>query len=191
VPLWINRGWAAVNAATEPRKSAAVRNFIAFWNALREPGRLPDSSAFLSRPERAVHPHCFVHEMHDDGRIIPRFIGSAVVDSWGDDLTGQDIAALMKNEGSQAFFGSLRTAMHFPCGYWEFGVWVSPKGHTDNIEIMALPLGTEDGRVKRLAGLCRFDAKGWSDSSVQGHFNLVARSWHDAGWGVPAESLAG
>jgi len=156
------------------------------WLALRDGARMPTSERFLDTLPPPFASSMYILDVKDDGLLL-RFQGSQLVERWGADRTGLDIAA----HRSEAFRENVRTLMTTivkqPCGYHSHSRYSTSRGRMMDAHYIGLPLAVQAGRpLRMLAYTCEYNVLKQGEGAWD-QFQILEHGWIDIGAGEPAE----
>lgn len=151
---------------------------------------MPHTSEFLNKHVPQLISSAYILELTDDGPLI-RFMGTALVDLIGKDLTNTIFGARLSPELLEGVMSNCHAVISHPCGLNEITEFASAVGRPLKLETVMLPLAVDAGRLPRL---CSFShlieapaEKDRSDLRFQSNRRYV---WFDIGAGVPSTSPA-
>lgn len=128
----------------------------------------------------------FIHEVLDDGLIV-RFMGTALVQRWQRDDTGQVFGAQLDADSRLKVVNIARKITQHPCGLLQHGVLGTSSGREAVFEGVLLPLIAQAGAPPRIVVYSvMLDAL---DREEHGSTfaSVGKRCWLDLGAGVPSE----
>jgi hypothetical protein len=159
------------------------------WLALRDCALLPTSERFLDTLPPRFTSSMYILEVKED-ELLLRFQGSALVERWGADRTGLDIAA----HRSEVFRKNVRALMASivkqPCGYHSHSTYSTSRGRMMDAHYIGLPLAVQAGRpLRMLAYTCEYTLLKQGEGAWD-QFQILEHGWIDIGAGVPQEMPA-
>ena len=171
-------------------QTAAAGAFFAAWQALRTDGALPHSHALFQGLPSSLVPRLVILEQAPGDRYVVRFMGTARVDIWGEEVTGRDSLELMSPALAGIARRNLATVLDHPCGLHQIGRYITPAGREAQTEHITLPVGTDPGLPRRLMNFSEeisTIAYGAPGGEIQA---ALRREWLDIGSGLPAKPPA-
>lgn len=171
-----------------PFQSKDCRGFFEHWQSLRADGSiLPSQKDFLDNADPRYAPFTHISEVDDAGVMIVRLMGTALVERWGKDKTGEAMAADQPEEVREALYGNTRKVISTPCGLRSEIELAGSSGSEMIIEAITLPIGVEPGRPGRLVAYSALMRKLEYGEHSQQYKSLANVEWIDIGAGVPGD----
>jgi len=164
--------------------TAEVRRFFEAWQGLRAGEAIPHYRALFEALAPELIPGMMLFEQASEERYIVRFMGTMLVDMWGEDLTGRDRFASMPAKVAKSAQNNLHSILSFPCG----GASVQPYGVKMQVEteFVLLPAANDPGKPQRVVAFAQ-DLRGASPpTGLQEPPGILHEArWLDLGFGVP------
>jgi hypothetical protein len=126
-----------------------------------------------------------VFEQAPEDRYIVRFMGTALVDLWGEDLTGKDRFASLPPKSVPSATRNLREILGTPCGLTGQHAYGPRTGMMHEVESLLLPAENDPGRPRRVVGFGQAIQALPLEGLYESHTGLHTQSWVDLGFGVP------
>lgn len=176
----------SVSAALTPYFEEPQQAFVAHWKQLAAEGALvPTLQAFLDKPSPLHAPQLFIFEI-ENHRLRVRLQGTALVDRWGKDFTGQllyEKASAKFREDSIANFLAL---VAMPCGCFMVDQLATDRGRISQAKIVLLPLSPKPGRPPLVVAYStEIESLLWNERLTAKSVTVEAE-WLDLGAGIPA-----
>lgn len=169
-------------------ESELTTAFLAHWTSLRRGTAIPTTEDYLDRMDRRFAPLIVVFDCTAED-VIVRLQGTAVVERWGVNRTGQSWLAHKPPGTRAAILANMTDCVARPCGVWAYGAAVSRLGRSAKLENLTLPLGVRGERPLRLVTLSnqldRFNER----DGAKDHSAKRTLDWYDVGFGVPPHGL--
>lgn len=166
-------------------KSKECQGFFEHWKSLRADGAFKTSQQdFLNSLHPKFVPRLYITELIGSEMII-RFMGTALVESWGRDKTGEVLGKDQPANFRVAMFTNSRLAISSPCGLHGTVVLEANHGSPLEIEAVSLPLGVEDGKPGRLVAYCHVQKRPNQGEANGLYSSFPGTTWVDIGAGVP------
>ncbi|MEQ9448439.1 MAG: PAS domain-containing protein [Rhodospirillaceae bacterium] len=171
-------------------KTEDARAFFAAWQEIAPKDKIPHYRDIFDRLPSAFFPELTIMEVRDDGQFTLRFMGTHLVDTWGQDLTDTDTFSILSPAVARSFRQNAEQILNHPCGMRSMTVTVNAQGHQSDVERVLLPVGNDPDRPPRI--VCFNSHLPLSDFTSPDGKILESRdhSWLDIGFGVPAEAPA-
>lgn len=166
------------------------RELLAWWLDVRRDRAMPSAEDIDPRLLVELLPYFRMMRWEEDGRLIFRIFGSALVEATGFDLTGYPTFAPEEYEGKEDDIARLKLLHSHPCGLLLQRDLQRPDGSRYRCEFMTLPVsGGEDGK-DRIVGTvmpCQEIDEAALDFTLT-HPLLARRAvFIDIGFGLPDE----
>jgi hypothetical protein len=118
-----------------------------------------------------------------------RFQGTAVVERWGKDRTGQSWIAGKPPHRRTEILGNMADCIRTPCGALSHSIYFAQFGRHAKLESLTLPLAVAPGRPGRLLSLSNLlepmtERDGGADHVEKRHVD-----WVDVGFGKPGHNI--
>jgi len=167
--------------------SASASAFLSHWKSLRSDAALvPSSCDYLDRVNPALQPFVAFSDLDPLQRHTIALYGTALVEQWGKDMTGQTIQCTPANPPSMQLLENLSRCAAHPCGLWEISRFATSKGRIILREILALPLATGRTGRTRLARYHHVIEDLGEVELFTGLVETLDKQWLDIGQGRPA-----
>lgn len=166
----------------DPRCAA----FFAHWQSLRAGALVPTVAAFVDRPSPSHAPYLFMATVDGDD-IIVRLEGTALVERWGRDITGQRLFATKSEEYRRAIAENFNRVIAHPCGCYALNEYMSGRQRYVAVHVLYLPLSDAPGRPARIVGYSTETEKRSDNELLVDRRRTVEAAWVDLGAGVPAD----
>ncbi len=167
-----------------PDWSSGAQAFVDHWGNLRGDAVLPTSENFLDCVSPAYISRCYISEFVGDGAVV-RFHGSALIEHWGVDLTGQGVHGERPPAFEEGMMTIFRSCASVPCGYVTRVVYGTSKNRKIQSEILQLPLAVKEGRSSRFVCHATQGTEVEFEEIATLHVATRASQWIDLGAGVP------
>ena len=177
---------------TESNKAQGHKALIDWWQACRPKGEIPAWSDLTAAPEPSLMPNLAMHDVHPSHKLVVRYFGSDLVELWGKDYTGQDIAVEFKS--SKAYQKALRVIQRcatMPCGGVTVGMWTTDKGTSYLRRQTYLPIKPSLDGVPRIISHADHESHVIDMPEQIGLSRMKHIDWIDVGFGVPRKGLVG
>ena len=175
-------------SAFEWRNVPIFADLYTYWQSLRRGEKLPRAEEVDMLAILPLLPELSLFDMVATGEIICRFVGTAICDRLGHDLTGRNIclqqATTMRDRARQTYKGM---AAH-PCGMIARYVNHYNTGSQGIVSSFYLPLIAPDGST-RIAGVGYREEKADYAPPINETLivtDVLSVDWLDIGFGVPA-----
>jgi hypothetical protein len=145
---------------------------------------MPTQQAFLDQPHPAFAPYLHIAEIAGD-HLVFRLMGTALVERWGTDKTGEMIGKDQPDDIRDALFQNTVDAYAIPCGFWIELEFASITGAEMAIEAIVLPLAVAAGRPGRLVSYSDVLHHLPHGEHSDRYLDLPDSDWIDLGAGVP------
>lgn len=154
------------------------------WLSLRGSALMPTSEHCLDTLPPRFASCMYILDVKED-ELLLRFQGSELVERWGANRTGMDIAA----HRSEMFRKNVRQLMNAiveqPCGYHSHSRYSTSRGRLMDAHYIGLPLAVKAGRPTRmLAYTCEYSMLKQGEGAWD-QFQILEHGWIDLGAGVP------
>ena len=173
--------------AFEWRNVPSFVELHAYWQSLRQDGKLPRAEDLDLLAIRPLLPELSLLDMVAPGEILCRFAGTAICDRLGHDLTGRNIcvqqATATRDRARRAYEGM---AAH-PCGMIARYANHYNTGSQGIMTSFYLPLITADGST-RILGIGHREEKADYAPPIDETLivtDVLSVDWLDIGFGVP------
>jgi hypothetical protein len=167
-----------------------VKRFFGAWQALRTDGGIPHYRAVFDAMPPDLIPGMILYEQAPDSRYIVRFMGTALVDLWGEDLTGKDRLAALPAKAAAAAMRNLREIMGTPCGLNAVHAYGATAGAIHEVEVILLPVGNDPDKPRRVVGFGQAVQPVPPGGLGEIQAALHTQSWVDIGFGAPRRKPA-
>lgn len=166
--------------------SSVCNDFFEHWKSLRTSNRQqPNQTEFLSNLHPSFASRLYITELMD-GEMIIRFMGAALIESWGRDKTDEILGKDQPVNFRVAMFTNSRLAISTPCGLHGTVLMETRDGSSVEIEALSLPLTHEHGKPDRLAAYCHVQNKPKQGQANGTYTTFPGTTWVDVGAGVPS-----
>lgn len=176
-------------------KSVGAAAFLAAWRGLSEVSpssgyQLPHYRHAFQQLAAELLPWMAIVEEVTRGEYVIRFLGTARVEMWGQDLTGTNPFSLMSPGLVLAARRNMEVVLAHPCGMVHMAHYAVPSGREVHMENVTVPVGNDPGLPRRLVNyVTEIATTGYSEST--GEVRSVShRAWLDIGAGVPKKAPA-
>lgn len=171
--------------------SERCRAFLKHWESLRDGGLLPSIQAFLENPAPEFQPNVMMTDIVGSSRMPILLFGTALVDLFRSDQTGNDVLqAFTTPRSTRSFLELTKLLLTHPCGTFNLKTASAASGKALRIESISLPLKSGSSARPCIIGFHRcIDALG-ADDYVYQITGYAESSWIDIGAGVPAIEMA-
>lgn len=159
--------------------------FLAHWKSLRGDALVPTVAAFIDRPSPLHAPYLFMATVNGDDLIL-RLIGTALVERWGRDLTGQRLYMSKSGDYRRAIAENFNRVVTQPCGCYAINEYMSGRQRYVAVKVLYLPLWDEAGRPPRVVGYSTETEKRSENELLVDRRRTVEANWIDLGAGVPS-----
>lgn len=139
---------AAIHDAT-----ALSRAFAAHWLSLDAVDLIPHRSQFLPERIPGLLANLVIHELVAPDLIRLRLVGTAVVDDYGQEITGRNYLDFVEEERRSKASRAIHLVCEQPCGMLVNLRSHAASGATLTRESIAFPMRDEDG-IARLVYFC-------------------------------------
>ncbi|MEQ8736533.1 MAG: PAS domain-containing protein [Rhodospirillaceae bacterium] len=171
--------------------SERCRAFLKHWESLRDGGLLPSIQAFLENPAPEFQPNVMLTDIVGTSRMPIRLFGTALVDLFRSDQTGNDVLqAFTIPRSTSSFLELSKVLLAHPCGTYNMKTASTAKGKTIDIESISLPLQSGTSSPPCIVGFHRCISELDDDDYVYQLTGYTESSWIDIGAGVPAIEMA-
>ena len=166
-------------------RSDACKEFLEHWLSLREEGQLvPTQTVFLDNPHPKFAPNVHIAEIGESDLIL-RLMGTALVERWGRDKTGEVIGLDQPPKIRDALFTNSKISHAVPSGFRQVIEFASQSGSEMAVEAVVLPLTLPDERTPRVVSYSTVLQKlAYGDHSER-YLGVTEAEWIDVGAGVP------
>lgn len=166
---------------------AGVLGFFEHWRSLCGGALLPMTESYLDTLPPRFAGGLYIVEVKSDSLVL-RFQGAELVERWGTDRTGLDIAAHRTPEFRHQVRTLMTTIVTQPCGYHSRSMYSTSRGRMIDAHYIALPLAVREGRSPRVAAYTfEFTALKQGEASWD-QFDILEHGWIDIGKNTPAET---
>ena len=110
---------------------------------------MPMQADFFDHAEPEYAPFLHVAEIGKDNLTF-RLMGTALVERWGRDKTGEIVGLEQPEEFRSALFKNSKIAYAIPCGFRLVIEFAASNGSELEVEAAVLPLAVEPGRPGRM-----------------------------------------
>jgi len=159
--------------------------FYEHWQGLRKGNDIPTSENFLDSPNTRVQSNTFIFELEAEDKTVFRLVGTELVMIWGRDFTGLSVEQAFSHTIALRYLTHPKTCPSHPCGLWERGLFGDARGREVTLELMYLPLLTQQNRAPRIGGFLNWHGTSDTEASRLGLIQLTERHWIDIGSGCP------
>ncbi|NKB43492.1 MAG: hypothetical protein GKS03_04355 [Alphaproteobacteria bacterium] len=164
------------------------RGFYEHWQSLPKNGLAPTSETFLDAAHPVYAPSVYILEFSDSDIII-RLMGTALVERWKKDRTGECFLTTQDSEVKKVFVINSSQIVNIPCGLRATNQFLLSTGQRVSTEAIALPLTAAHGRPLRFVSYSHMFEKPADDEKVGGWEDVVDQEWINLGAGVPERFL--
>ena len=167
------------------------RDFLSYWQSLRQDGEIPHASKVNPGRIKELLPDLIIFEVLDDGTVRYRLTGTGVRDRTGLEPTGKSLQEMAKSEFNDMLAFAFQSVVSIRIGILAHFTNHYSGGISGRMEVVMLPLAAPDGDPPRV--ICH-----WSrDPEVPAHVVGVERPTEriedatifDLGFGLPDESI--
>ncbi len=116
-------------------------------------------------------------------------MGTALVDRWKVDRTGQRFLTTQDSETKKIFVINCSHIVNKPCGLRATNHFRLSAGQRISTEAIALPLAPAPGRPSRFVSYSQIFEQPDEQNSVGGWEDVVDQEWIDIGAGIPDQFL--
>lgn len=166
------------------------RGFYEHWQSLPKHGLAPTSETFLDTAHPVYAPSIYILEFSGSDIII-RLMGTALVERWKKDRTGQSFLTSQNPEVHKIFMANSSHIVNKPCGLRATNRFRLSTSQRVSTEAVTLPLATAPERPARLVSYSQMFEDPGDKEMVGGWENVVDHEWVDLGAGVPDYFLTG
>ena len=146
---------------------------------------MPHTTDFLHNPDPGLISFVHIMELVEDGQLV-RFMGTGLVDLWGEDRTNQILGAASPEELKKDFDYRVNRVVSHPCGLVEISEFSSPSGRPFDMETVVLPLDVDEGRPARYCSFSKIIEPLQREDSLEARYKQTHhQTWLDIGQGVP------
>lgn len=169
-------------------QSQTCEDFLEHWKSLRTDGALvPTQQDYLDHPHPRFAPYIHIAEIADSDLII-RLMGTALVERWGRDKTGEVIGLDQPPKIKEALHRNSQISHGIPCGFRLLIEMAASNGSEMAIEAVCLPLNIETERLPRVISYSSvLQQLKYGDHSER-YLGLTAVDWIDLGAGIPDDA---
>lgn len=169
-------------------ESPLTRAFLEQWQRLRQGDCLPTTEDYFDHIDPRFVPLLMLFECRADD-IILRFQGSAIVERWGKDRTGESWLNGKPPHRAAAILGNMVDCVNTPCGALSHSTYYAKFGRHAKLESLTVPLAVAPGRPGRLLSFSNL-LEPMSDRDG-GPDRIEKRSvaWIDLGFGKPVHQV--
>ena len=165
-------------------RSSKCQDFLDHWHALKRDGELmPAQSDLFDHAEPHFAPYLHVAEIGKDNLIF-RLMGTALVERWGRDKTGEIVGLDQPDDIRFALFENSRLAYAVPCGFRLVIEFAANNGSELEVEAVVLPLAVEAGRPGRMVSFSQVMQTLKYGTHSERYLRLPTVTWVDVGAGV-------
>lgn len=169
-------------------QSEDCQGFLEHWRSLRTGGGIiPSQKDFLDHADPHYAPHTHISEVSPDGSMIVKLMGTALVERWGKDKTGEAMGEGQPQDVMDALYSNTRLVISTPCGLRSELELATTSGSEMVIEAITLPIGVEPGKPGRLVAYSSLMRKLEYGEYSQRYKSLANVEWFDIGAGVPKD----
>ena len=175
--------------AADGFKHTVTSEFLASWRKLRNAKGDVSWLDFSAAFNPSLMPQLLVEELKPDGGHTVRFMGTRLIDLWGQDLTGSQTEDLPNAVFVERFLTAARKVVQTPCGFLMYMRFISHKNKEQVSESLTLPLKTA-GKADRIVTCSSvLETEGY-DFDMKGRINTPRHTrWVDLGAGVPKHQV--
>lgn len=164
------------------------RLFAEHWQSLPKIDLIPHRESFRPEELARILPHIVIHELVSPGIVRLRLVGSAVIDDYGQDITGRNYLDFVEQARRPTASRALFLVCEQPAGMLVQLRSISRAGRIMTRESIAFPF-RGDGDRANLAYSCSSTARE-RDFSASGNDELqimrvARRNYIDVGAGLP------
>ncbi len=161
------------------------KQFFDQWKVLAGVQVMPHTTDFLLNPDPTLISFVHIMEMTDQGLLV-RFMGTGLVDLWGEDRTNQILGAALPEELKKNFDHRCVIVVSHPYGLIELSEFSSPTGRPFQMETVALPLAVDVDRPLRFCSFSKVVEPLQQKDSFEARYKKTHhKTWIDIGNGVP------
>lgn len=162
---------------------------LAYWQSVAREG-VPSVSAFDLIQIPAALPDITFWEMHPDGRVICRMVGTAVMARMKSDITGVELSTVMDPTSEVSLLDDLRALFSQPCALFQVLVNRHETGKIARMETLTLPLSADKGGKPKLVTVNHMlETVKYGDDQQSGTLELMRTiedlRFIDLGFGIP------
>ena len=166
----------------------STRLFAEYWDSLPKVDLIPPRGTFRPEEVPRLLPNIVIHELVSPEMVKLRLVGSAVIDDYGQDITGRNYLDFVEEERRPTASRSLFLTCEHPAGMLALLRSVSRAGRVMTRESIALPFRRDDG-VANLTYAYSSTARERDYASVELDelqiMSVARRDYIDIGAGVP------
>lgn len=111
-----------------------------YWNTLRGDRAMPLESEISIEALKEIWGHCFLVNVHAD-KFAYSYLGPQLIDAYGDDLTGKEIAETLLEPHPQSLFNSFKDVIRTAQPKVDDSEFVNSRGTMVKYRSCILPLG--------------------------------------------------
>ena len=166
--------------------TAECRGFFNHWQSLPKDGLAPTSETFLDFPQPLYAPYVYILEYAGNDLII-RLIGTALVERWKQNRTGQSFNIHQDPQVREMFFLNSLNVVHLPCALRAVNRFRLASGQNVSTEAIILPLTIGADRPLRLVTYSHLFEEPNEKDELGGWEDVLDHEWIDLGAGVPED----
>jgi hypothetical protein len=160
--------------------------FLAYWKSLRAHAELvPTAQTLHDVPSPTFLRSTSAAEVTGAGATM-YFIGAAMVERWGIDITGRDLHSFRDEEFKQRSLLNIHRFLARPCGNFMRVSFVTTRDRFLGAELLFLPLATPEGTPQRFVYHANMMPPREPLHMVAHAFKTYSSEWVDIGAGVPS-----
>lgn len=164
--------------------SQASAAFLSSWQALRQNGAIPHTARFLDCGPSLMMKDALILESCPPMQTV-RFMGTALVRTWLQDLTGNDFLLAVEPDCKKDAQRHFAVAASHPTGFAAGTTGSTIEGRTVAFELLILPLAVDQGKPRRCVTHVSMGPIGANDRVRALHWQREPL-WFDLGFGLPA-----
>jgi hypothetical protein len=159
--------------------------FLAYWKSLRARGEFVPAAQTLHDIPSPTHVRSTSAAQITSTGAMMYFIGAAMVERWGVDITGRDIHSFRDEEFKQRALLNIHRFLARPCGNFMRVSFVTTRDLFLGGELLFLPLSTPEGTPQRFVYYANVVPPHEPLHLVHRAFKTYSSEWVDIGAGVP------
>ena len=173
-----------MNIAVPSFQTSECRGFYEYWQSLPRHNLAPTSEIFLDASNPRYAPFVYILEFSGSDIVI-RLMGTALVERWKADRTGEKFLTTQDAETKKVFLTNCSHIVSMPCGLRATNRFRLSAGQRVSTEAIALPLAPGPGRPQRFVSYSQMFEEPSDEDKVGGWEDVVDHEWIDLGAGVP------
>ena len=136
-----------------PESHPQIQAFYGYWDRKRAGRSMPSRADIQPVEIAALMPQVFIVDVAEDGQLVYRLFGTALVALFGREMTGRPVAEGLPADAADEARGRYRTVIRDRKPLFHVACLREPRNDFTEVERLILPLSPNDVRVDMVVGI--------------------------------------